>query len=105
MSENKEPELTPEQEKMVAGFAKMLDSGVDGEPVIPTPAGLVPVTPEHVKRVQEAATAWLIRQINTPQTPLAGKIVRDISGICFAALVVAGTAYAVHAAVRAIFGA
>ena len=102
MSENKEPELTPEQEKLVAGFRESLN-GPDG-PAIPTPAGIVPVTQEHVARVQEAATQNLIDRIRKEQPSFAAKIVRDVSGICFAALILAGTAYTVHAAVRAIFG-
>jgi hypothetical protein len=103
VSDNKEPELTPDEEKLVASFSQMLNND-DGGPIIPTPAGLVPVTDEHVKRVQEAATENLIKRINAPQQTLATKIIRDVSGICFAALVLSGTAYVVHAAVRAITG-
>jgi hypothetical protein len=104
VSENKEPELTPEQEKLVASFRNSLNADGSEGPVIPTPAGLVPVTEDHVKRVQEAATQHLIDQIRKPQPSLAGKIIRDVSGICFGVLAVAGTSYVVHAAVRAIIG-
>ena len=103
MSDNKEPELTPEEEKLVANFSQMLNSD-DGGPVIPTPAGLVPVTQEHVERVQEAATRNLIDRINAPQASLAAKVVRDALGICVAALSVTGTAYVVYLAAKAIFG-
>jgi hypothetical protein len=100
--ENKD--LTPEQEAVVGEFVSQLNGGVDGKPMVSTPAGLIPITPEQNERIQQAAVDRIIQAIRKEQPSLSGRIVRDLSGICFGAVILSGTAYVVWAAARAIFG-
>lgn len=104
MNDNTEPdkELSPEEEALVNQFVGQLNS--DGKPMLATPIGMVPITDEQNERIQEAAVQRIIRAINAEQKPLVSRIIREVSGICFGSLLVIGTAYLVHAGVKAILG-
>ena len=104
MSDNSEPELTPEQEALVGQFVHQLDGAGQVVTLVNTPVGPVRITDEDNARIRAAAVEKTIQLIRKDPPTLPAKIIRDVSGICLATLILAGTAYAVHAAVRAIFG-
>jgi hypothetical protein len=105
VSNDKEPELTPEQEALVGQFVSEME-GASGKVVtiVKTNVGNVHITEEESAEIRKAAVRKTVRMIEQDPPGRTGRFVRDASAICFIALVVTGTAYVVHAAFRAIFG-